>query len=78
MFRLQTVALFPGLRTPLHIFGPRYRQMTEVVLAADGRLVMAVIRPDQLAETTTDPEVFAIACAGIIREHRRLPDGRFR
>jgi Lon protease-like protein len=77
IFPLENVVLFPRLRTPLHVFEPRYRQLTEDALAADCRIVMAVVRPDQLAAIAGDPPVFPIACAGIIREHRRLPDGRF-
>jgi Lon protease-like protein len=77
MFPLQNVVLFPGLRTPLHIFEPRYRQLVKDALAGDGRLVMAVVQPDRLAEIAGDPEVFPIACAGILRERRRLPDGRY-
>ena len=55
MFPLQNVVLFPGLRTPLHIFEPRYRQLTEEALASDGRLVMAVVQPEQVAEIDPQP-----------------------
>ena len=33
IFPLSNVVLFPGVRAPLHLFEPRYRQMVEAVLA---------------------------------------------
>jgi Lon protease-like protein len=77
LFPLENVVLFPRLQTPLHVFEPRYRQMTEAALAADGRIVMCVVRPETTGDMAGDPPVFPVACAGVIREHRRLPDGRF-
>jgi Lon protease-like protein len=43
IFPLNTV-LFPGYKLPLRIFEPRYRQMLEDCIAADGRFVIALIR----------------------------------
>ena len=77
IFPLADVVLFPRVQTPLHVFEPRYRQMTEHALAGDCRIAMAVVRPDRAHEMAGDPPVFPIACAGVIRESRRLPDGRF-
>jgi hypothetical protein len=65
------------VQTPLHVFEPRYRQMTEYALAGDRQIAMAVVRPDRIDEMAGDPPVFPIACAGVIRDFRRLPDGRF-
>jgi len=77
IFPLTNVVLFPRVRTPLHIFEPRYRQMTEAALAGDRRIVMAVVRPEHAAAIAGDPPVFAVAGCGAIAESRRLPDGRF-
>jgi hypothetical protein len=77
VFPLATIALFPRVRTPLHIFEPRYRQMTEHALAADRRIAMALVRPDAIEAIAGDPPVYPVACAGVIREFDRLPDGRF-
>jgi Lon protease-like protein len=38
---------------------------------------MAVVLPDSVADMAGDPPVFNVACAGEIRESRRLPDGRY-
>lgn len=43
IFPLNTV-LFPGYKLPLRIFEPRYKQMLDDCLAADGRFVIALIR----------------------------------
>ncbi|MFQ5416317.1 MAG: LON peptidase substrate-binding domain-containing protein [Myxococcota bacterium] len=77
IFPLSNVSLFPGVRAPFHIFEPRYQQMTEAALAGDRRLTMAVVLPDSVADMVGDPPVFDIACAGEIRDSRRLPDGRY-
>ena len=77
IFPLPNVVLFPRVRTPLHIFEPRYRQMTEAALAAEQQIVMAVIRPQFADDAAGDPPIFDIACAGVIVESQRFPDGRF-
>jgi len=77
IFPLSNVVLFPRIRTPLHIFEPRYRQMAEAALAGERRIVMAVIRPEFVADASGEPPIFDIACAGAIAESERLPDGRF-
>lgn len=77
IFPLTNVVLFPRVRTPLHVFEPRYRQMTESALAGDRRIVMAVVLPDHAGDVASDPPVYDVACSGVISEARRLPDGRF-
>jgi Lon protease-like protein len=77
IFPLSNVALFPRVVAPLHVFEPRYRQMIEDALAGDQRIAMAVVLPSQAGAMAGDPPVFPIACAGVIRDSRRLEDGRF-
>jgi hypothetical protein len=76
IFPLPNVVLFPGTYLPLHIFEPRYRAMTEAMLARDSVIGMILLRPeaDPMARRAA---VFELGCAGRIVEHRRLPDGRF-
>src|SRR5690606_30905127 len=45
IFPLPDVVLFPGAVLPLHIFEPRYREMTADLLAAHGLLALARLRP---------------------------------
>ncbi len=77
IFPLPTVVLFPKLRVPLHIFEPRYRQMAEQALRSDNQIGMVTVLPDCIEEMAGDPAVYAIGCAGIIRDAQRLPDGRY-
>ena len=46
LFPLSNVVLFPRVKTPLHIFEPRYRQMMRDVLEADRHVAMTVVRPE--------------------------------
>lgn len=66
IFPLSEVVLFPGLRVPLHIFEPRYRQMLEAALAGEPRIGMVAVLPAQVASMDGDPATFSIGCAGTI------------
>jgi Lon protease-like protein len=75
LFPLGTV-LLPGASLPLHIFEPRYRQLTVdlVTGAVPGRSFGVIaVKPglDSVGET------HEIGCTALLREARRLPDGRF-
>jgi len=77
LFPLSNVVLFPGCLAPLHIFEPRYRQMTEAALEADRLIGMVTVRPDAREEMGGNPPIYAVGCAGFITDHQRLPDGRY-
>ncbi len=77
IFPLSNVVVFPRVRCPLHIFEPRYRQMTLHAIESDRRIGMATVLPEHVGEMAGDPPVFQIGCAGTIAEHQLLPDGRF-
>ena len=77
LFPLPQVVLFPRTRVPLQVFEPRYRQMTEDALASDRRIGMIAVPPQHLGELAGDPPLYAVGCAGIIRDAKRLEDGRF-
>jgi Lon protease-like protein len=77
IFPLPTVVLFPKLRVPLHIFEPRYRQMTEHAIEGDKRIGMVTVMPDHVAQMSGDPPIYEIGCVGIVRDAQRLPDGRY-
>ncbi|MGH3793985.1 MAG: LON peptidase substrate-binding domain-containing protein [Pseudonocardiaceae bacterium] len=77
LFPLSTV-LLPGASLPLHVFEPRYRQLTVdlVTGAVPGRSFGVIaLRPGY--EEGTEQETHDIGCTAILREARRLPDGRF-
>src|SRR5262245_33818153 len=77
LFPLSAVVLFPRVRTPLHIFEPRYRQMTEHALAGERRIGMVFVDAEHAAKMSGDPPVQPVGCAGTISAAQRLPDGRF-
>jgi len=77
LFPLSNVVLFPGVQTPLHIFEPRYRQMTEHALAGSGKIGMVAVRPEGVEAIAGDPPVFEVGCEGRITDAKHLPDGRF-
>jgi hypothetical protein len=78
LFPLAQVVLFPRTRLPLHVFEPRYRQLTEDALAADGRIGMVAVPPEHAGALAADPPLYPIGCSGVARDVVRLPGGRFR
>ncbi|HLF93059.1 MAG TPA: LON peptidase substrate-binding domain-containing protein, partial [Planctomycetota bacterium] len=45
IFPLHNVVLFPNAFLPLHIFEPRYREMTAGALEGEGLIAMAAFQP---------------------------------
>jgi Lon protease-like protein len=77
LFPLPDLVLFPGIVQPLHIFEPRYRQMTADALADDRLLAMALLRPGWEPEYHHRPPIFPVVCLGRIAREEQLPDGRY-
>ncbi|UJW36145.1 LON peptidase substrate-binding domain-containing protein [Saccharothrix sp. AJ9571] len=79
LFPLQTV-LLPGAHLPLHIFEPRYRQLTVDLVTGtvpDQEFGVIAMRTSLTREVTGLDQVHAIGCTTRLREAKRLPDGRF-
>jgi Lon protease-like protein len=77
LFPLPNFVLFPGVRVPLHIFEPRYREMVTDVAESHGLIGMMLLKGPWERDYYGFPDVFAIGCAGHIEELVKLPDGRF-
>ena len=78
LFPLPDVLLFPHALLPLHIFEPRYRQMTEDALSGDRLVTMVQIRPAFPGSPWLEPvPIMDVGCVGKIVQYERLPDGRF-
>jgi Lon protease-like protein len=77
LFPLPNVVLFPQMVLPLHIFEPRYRQMTADALAGDQLIAMTLLEPGWESDYEGQPAIRLVACLGRIVDHQRLPDGRF-
>ena len=76
MFPLQRVP-FPGDRLPLHVFEPRYRELTRRCLDRDRLFGVVLIMRG--AEVGVDPEQerSAVGTLARIRSARELDDGRW-
>ncbi len=78
MFPLPNAVLFPGALLPLHVFEPRYREMTKDVLAGNKLLVISRLRPGYDDDSYQGrPDVFDVAGVGTIVASDELPDGRY-
>lgn len=78
LFPLGTV-LMPGAPLPLHIFEPRYRQMTIdlVTGTVPGKQFGVVAVREGWGPDDGLEGLHEIGCTAALREVRRLPDGRF-
>ena len=77
LFPLPSTVFYPGTPLPLHIFEPRYRQMTFDALAGKRKIGMVLLKPDWEATYFDRPEIFSIGCVGSIEKEIRHPDGKY-
>jgi Lon protease-like protein len=77
LFPLPNVVLFPHVMLPLHIFEPRYRQMTADALGGDRLIALALLKPGWESEYEAKPPLYPVACLGKIVAEQRLEDGRY-
>jgi Lon protease-like protein len=77
IFPLPNVTLFPGALLPLHVFEPRYRELTRAVLAGRKLMAVARLKPGFEQDYEGRPPVFEICGVGFIESHEERPDGRF-
>lgn len=77
LFPLPNLVLYPGVVQALHVFEPRYREMTEAALASDQLITMALIRPDWEPNEFEPPALAETVCVGKILSHTQLEDGRY-
>ena len=73
LFPLNMV-LFPGMAQPLHVFEPRYRQMTAYSLDTNVPFGIVLALPESVHEREQPARVGALAR---IVDYMRLPDGRY-
>ena len=79
LFPLRTV-LLPGVPLPLHVFEPRYRQLTVDLMTGavpEKRFGVIALAPSAAIEVTSLDQLHPIGCAAVLRQAARLPDGRF-
>ena len=77
LFPLPDVILFPGQILPLHIFEPRYREMTHDLLDGKGEIVIGTVLGDDQERLEEVAPVQRIAGLGCLERYEKLPDGRY-
>jgi Lon protease-like protein len=77
LFPLPNLVFFPHVMQPLHVFEPRYRQMTADALAGDRLIALALLRPGWEADYDGKPAIHPVACLGRVVAEQRLDDGRY-
>lgn len=79
LFPLGTV-LLPGASLPLHIFEPRYRQLTIDLVTGvvpSKQFGVVAVREGWTPDTDGIAGLHTVGCTAELRDVRRLPDGRF-
>ena len=74
IFPLSGAILFPRSQLPLHIFEPRYREMTRDAIDSGGQIAM--IQPQRYDDDNKAP-LYAVGCIGEIVGVEETDDGRF-
>lgn len=77
LFPLPNMVLFPHVVQPLHVFEPRYRQLTADALAGDRLIALTLLQPGWEDEYEGRPAVHSVACLGRVVADQLLPDGRY-
>src|SRR5436853_468650 len=77
LFPLPNLVLFPHVVQPLHVFEPRYRQMTADALADDRLITLVLLKPGWEDAGNKPPAVHPVACLGRVVADQLLPDGRY-
>jgi Lon protease-like protein len=77
LFPLPGLVFFPQAVQPLHIFEPRYRQMTADALNDDQLVALVLLQPDWEKNYDQNPAIHPVACLGRIIGDQLLPDGRY-
>lgn len=77
VFPLPETVLFPTVPLSLHVFEPRYRQMTEDALSGAGLVAIVLLRPGWQQDYYDDPPIHEVATLGRIEHHEPLSEGRY-
>lgn len=77
LFPLPNLVFFPHALQPLHIFEPRYRQMTADALAGDKLIALVLLQPGWEKTYESSPQLHSMACLGRVVADQLMPDGRY-
>jgi Lon protease-like protein len=77
LFPLPDLVFFPHVMQALHIFEPRYRQMTADALAGDRLIALVMLQAAREQDDDRQPAIHSVACLGKIVAEQALEDGRY-
>ena len=77
IFPLPTTVFYPGTHLPLHIFEPRYRQMTADAMEGKRQIGMVLLKPGYEQEYYNKPQIYSMGCVGNIEKAIKHPDGKY-
>ncbi|MGO9607034.1 MAG: LON peptidase substrate-binding domain-containing protein [Candidatus Binataceae bacterium] len=77
LFPLPNLVLFPGIKLPLRIFEPRYRDMIAEVAASQGIIGMILLKGEWRDDYHAFPDIFEVGCAGRVQDLVRIPNGEY-
>jgi Lon protease-like protein len=77
IFPLPNLVFFPRGLLPLHIFEPRYIEMTADAIEGTGVIGMAQLRPRWEANYEGSPPIYDVGALGKIVRHEKLESGRY-
>ena len=77
LFPLPNLVFFPQVVQPLHIFEPRYRQMTADALAGDRLIALVLPKSGWEVDYAGSPAVHSVACLGKIVADQALEGGLY-
>ena len=77
VFPLPTTVFYPGTPLPLHIFAPRYREMTADALEGKRTIGMVLLKPNWEENYFDKPQIFSAGCVGDIQKVIKHPDGKY-
>ncbi len=77
VFPLPATVFYPGTPLPLHIFEPRYREMTADALEGKRQIGMVLLKPDYEEEYFEKPQIYSVGCVGNIEKEIKHLDGKY-
>lgn len=77
LFPLPNAVFFPNTMLPLHIFEPRYREMTQEAIEDEIPIAIMRLTEPRSVNALGLPAFHEVGGAGFVLHHQRLPDGRY-
>ncbi|MBN1517452.1 LON peptidase substrate-binding domain-containing protein [Candidatus Sumerlaeota bacterium] len=77
IFPLPGIVFFPNSILRLHVFEPRYREMTRDCIEGDGLMVVSLLKPGWENAYYESPAVYRVAGLGRVVDYKKFPSGKY-